>query len=286
MYTSILAAQVSVSGIVSKIVNIIIDWSMSVGVDLVIAGLVLLAGIFVIKWVRKLVKKSFEKTKLEPTVAKFLSSLIKFVLYALLIVAIVGILGIPTSSFIAALSAAGLTIGLALQGSLSNFAGGVLILVFKPFVLGDYIKEDTHGNEGNVVGIDLFYTKLQTPDNKKIVVPNGVLANSSMTNFTAQKKRRVDIKIGVSYTSDIKLAKETLMNVMNSYDKVLKDEDMVVYIDELADSQVVIGTRAWSATEDYWTTKWDLTEQYKAALDAKGIEIPFNQLTVTIKDNK
>ena len=286
MYTSMLFAQVSVSGIISKIVNIVIDWSMSVGVDLLIAGIVLLAGIFVIKWVRKLVEKSFEKTKLEPTVSKFLSSLIKFVLYALLIIAIVGILGIPTSSFIAALSAAGLTVGLALQGSLSNFAGGVLILVFKPFVLGDYIKEDSHGNEGTVVGIDLFYTKLQTPDNKKIVVPNGVLANSSMTNFTAQKKRRVDIIIGISYGSDIKLAKETLMNVISSYDKVLKDEDMVVYVDELADSQVVIGTRAWTATDDYWTTKWDLTEQYKAALDAKGIEIPFNQLTVTINDNK
>ena len=286
MYTSMLATQVSVSGIIAKIINVVVDWSMSVGVDLLIAGLVLLAGYFIIKWVRKLVEKSFEKTKLEPTVAKFLLSLIKFVLYALLIVAIVGILGIPTSSFIAALSAAGLTIGLALQGSLSNFAGGVLILVFKPFVLGDYIKEDSHGNEGTVVGIDLFYTKLQTPDNKKIVVPNGVLANSSMTNFTAQKKRRVDIQIGISYSSDIKLAKETLINVINSYDKVLKDEDIVVYVDELADSQVVIGTRAWTATDDYWTTKWDLTEQYKAALDAKGIEIPFNQLTVTINDNK
>ena len=286
MFTSMLFAQISVTSIISKIVNTVIDWSMSVGVDLVIAAIVLVVGIFVIKWVRKLVNKGLENSKIEPIVAKFLSSVIKFVLYALLIVIIIGILGIPTSSFIAALSAAGLTVGLALQGSLSNFAGGVLILVFKPFIIGDYIKEDTNCNEGEVVGIDLFYTKLKTPDNKKIVVPNGVLANSSLTNFTAQKKRRLDIKIGIGYASDIKLAKETLTDILSVHENVLKDEDIKVYVDELAESQVVIGTRVWVATENYWVTKWDLLEQYKSAFDAKGIEIPFNQLTVTINDKK
>lgn len=278
------AAKIFTSENVKELVDILVEWTLSVGKNILISLIVLFIGTRLVKWILKLMEKSFSKGNLEPIVVKFVLSLMKFVLYALIAIVIIGILGIPTSSFIAALSAAGLTVGLALQGSLSNFAGGVLILLFKPFKIGDYIKEDTHNNEGVVAGIDLFYTRLQTPDNKCIVVPNGTLANSSLTNFTEQKKRRVDIKVGISYDSDIKLAKDTLLEVINSYDNVLKEEEITVYVDELAESQVTIGTRVWSATEDYWTTRWDLLEQYKTALEAKGIEIPFNQLSVTINE--
>ncbi len=276
------AANIFTAENLKGLIDLLVEWALSVGKNILLALIVLFVGTKLVKWILKLTEKSFSKGRLEPIVIKFLLSLIKFLLYALIIIVIIGILGIPTSSFIAALSAAGLAVGLALQGSLSNFAGGVLILLFKPFKIGDYIKEDTHSNEGVVVGIDLFYTKLQTPDNKCIVVPNGTLANSSLTNFTQQKKRRVDIKVGISYDSDIKLAKDTLLEVMHSYDKVLKDEEITVYVDELAESQVTIGARAWAATDDYWTTRWDLLEQFKAALEEKGIEIPFNQLSVTI----
>lgn len=278
------AAAVFTSENVKELVDLLVEWGLSVGKNILLSLIILLVGRKLIKWILKLLEKSFSKGKLEPIVIKFLLSMIKFLLYALILIVIIGILGIPTSSFIAALSSAGLAIGLALQGSLSNFAGGVLILLFKPFKIGDYIKEDTNGNEGVVSGIDLFYTKLQTSDNKCIVVPNGTLANSSLTNFTEQKKRRLELKVGISYDSDIKLAKDTLLEVINSYDKVLKDEDITVFVDELAESQVTIGTRVWTLTDDYWITKWDLLEQYKTALDSKGIEIPFNQLSVTVNE--
>lgn len=265
--------------------DIMLKWCMTVGKNILIALIVLIVGSKLIKWFVGHIGNSFKKTKMEPIVAKFLVSLIKFSLYFIIAIVIIGLLGIPTTSFIAALSAAGLTIGLALQGSLSNFAGGVLILLFKPFKIGDYIKEDSHGNEGTVTGIDLFYTKILTADNKTVVVPNGTLANASLTNYTAEQKRRVDIKVGISYDSDIKVAKSVLLNVIENNDGVLKDEEIKVYVDTLADSQITMGTRVWAATEDYWTTKWDLLEGFKEALDANGIEIPFNQLSVTIKDS-
>lgn len=262
-----------------------LKWCMTVGKNILIALVILIVGSKLIKWLVRHIGSSFKKTKIEPIVAKFLVSLIKFSLYFIIAIVIIGVLGIPTTSFIAALSAAGLTLGLALQGSLSNFAGGVLILLFKPFKIGDYIKEDSHANEGTVTGIDLFYTKILTFDNKTIVVPNGTLANSSLTNYTAEQKRRIDIKIGISYDSDVKLAKSVLQSVIERSEGVLRDEEISVYVDELADSRMIIGTKAWASTEDYWSTRWALLEGFKEALDANGIEIPFNQLSVTVKDS-
>lgn len=269
-----------------SIFDTIIHWCMTVGKNILIAIIIFIVGMKLVKWLTKLIGNSFQKTKLEPIVGKFLLSIIKFVLYFIIIIVIIGLLGIPTTSFIAALGTVGLTIGLALQGSLSNFAGGVLILLFKPFKLGDYIKEDSHGNEGNVVGIDLFYTKILTVDNKTIVIPNGTLANTSLTNFTAEKKRRVDILVGISYDSDIKKAKEVLTDVINSEEAILRDEEISVYVDNLAESQITIGTRVWVPTESYWKVKWSLLEKYKEELTANGIEIPYNQLSVTLKQEK
>lgn len=269
-----------------NIFETILDWFMTVGKNLIIAVVILIVGNKLIKWALKLVGNSFKKTKMEPIVAKFLLSLIKFALYFVIAIVVIGILGIPTTSLVAALSAAGLTIGLALQGSLSNFAGGVLILLFKPFVIGDYIKEDSHGNEGTVTGIDLFYTKILTGDNKAVVIPNGTLANASLTNYTAQEKRRVELKIGISYDSDIKFAKQTLLDVINNTETVLKDEDIVVAVDSLDESQITMVTRVWASTEQYWNTRWELLEKFKEAFDRNGIEIPFNQLSVTINDKQ
>lgn len=280
----ILASNFFTSEKFQRIFDVVIDWTMTIGKNILIALLVLIIGRKLVKWILKLMERSYTKSELDPMVAKFASSLVKFVLYGVLIVIIIGILGIPTSSFIAALSAAGLAIGLALQGSLSNFAGGVLILLFKPFTIGDYIKEDTNANEGVVVGIDLFYTKLQTGDNKLIVVPNGTLANSSLTNFTSQKMRRLDLTVGISYDSDIKKAKQVLLDIINAHELVLKDQEVKVFVSSLDESQVTIGTRVWTGTDDYWTAKWELLEQYKEQLEANGIEIPFNQLSVTINE--
>ena len=268
------------------VLNTVINWCMTVGKNILIAILILFVASKLLKWVIKLIGNSFKKTKMDPMVAKFVLSLIKFILYFVVAITVISVLGIPTTSLIAALGTVGLTIGLALQGSLSNFAGGVLILLFKPFKIGDYIKEDVHGNEGTVVGIDLFYTKVLTVDNKTIVVPNGSLANTSLTNYTAQEKRRVDITVGISYDSDIKLAKDIIQQVLDGQDKILKDEGTSVYVDSLGDSSIVIGTRAWVKTEDYWTVRWALLEEYKAALDENGISIPYNQLEVTVKSSE
>lgn len=269
-----------------EILNTVVNWIMTVGKNILIALVILIVGSKLIKWVVKLISNSFKKTKIEPMVAKFLVSMIKFGLYFLIAIVIIGILGIPTTSFIAALGTAGLTIGLALQGSLSNFAGGVLILIFKPFTTGDYIREDGHGNEGTVVGIDLFYTKILTPDNKAIVIPNGNLANTSLTNYTAQNKRRIDIKVGIAYDSDIKLAKDVAQSVLYRREDILKDEPTSVFVDALEESQITIGVRAWVETQKYWDVRFALLEDIKEAFDANGVEIPFNQLAVTIKERE
>ena len=284
-YGMIFATEIS-SDTWVKIKDAVVGWCLSMGKNILIALLVLFIGNKIVKWVIKLINKTITKSKMEPIVGKFLLSLIKFGLYAVLAVVIVGIVGIPATSFIAMLSAASITIGLALQGSLSNFAGGVLILLFKPFRIGDYIKEDVHGNEGVVTGIDLFYTKILTPDNKAIVIPNGALANNSVTNYTALEKRRVDIEVGISYDSDMKKAKDVINGVIATQEDILKDEPCVVAVSELAASQVTICVKVWVKTSDYWTAKWNLTENIKRALDDNNIEIPFNQLSVTLKNSK
>ena len=284
-YGMIFATEIS-SDTWVKIKDAVVGWCLSMGKNILIALLVLFIGNKIVKWVIKLINKTISKSKMEPIVGKFLLSLIKFGLYAVLAVVIVGIVGIPATSFIAMLSAASITIGLALQGSLSNFAGGVLILLFKPFRIGDYIKEDVHGNEGVVTGIDLFYTKILTPDNKAIVIPNGALANNSVTNYTALEKRRVDIEVGISYDSDMKKAKDVINGVIATQEDILKDEPCVVAVSELAASQVTICVKVWVKTSDYWTAKWNLTENIKRALDDNNIEIPFNQLSVTLKNSK
>lgn len=252
-------------------------------VNLVFALLILFIGRKIIKFILKIVNRSFEKTNTDISVRKFLDSLIKAMLYAVLVMILADMVGIPTTSFVALVGSAGLAIGLAWQGSLSNFAGGILILLLKPFKVGDYIIEDAQKNEGVVEAIDLFYTRLHTVDNKVIIIPNGSLANSSLTNVTAQKVRRVDFKVGISYQADIKKAKELLYHILNSREDIIKDKDINVYVDELGDSAVVLGFRAWTNTENYWKERWAILEEVKEVFDSHGVEIPYNQLDVHIQ---
>ena len=182
------------------------------------------------------------------------------------------------------MASCGVAIGLALQGSLSNFAGGVLILILKPFIIGDYIIEDNKGREGTVKEIQLFYTKLLTVDNKTVIIPNGTLANTSLTNVTAQDKRRLDLSVGISYDADLKKAKQLIEELLRKDEDVLQNEDITVFVDSLGDSAVVIGARGWVKKEAYWTAKWRLTENIKLTLDENGIEIPFNQVVVHMKE--
>lgn len=260
-----------------------IDDIIGFGIRLLFALLIIFIGKILIKLILKICDRFFEKAGTEISVRKFLNSLIKALLYLVLIIVVCSQVGIETTSFIAIMGSAGLALGLSLQGSLSNFAGGILILMIKPFVVGDYIIDGGSGKEGTVTRIDLFYTNLITGDNKKVVIPNGALANSNVTNITAFEKRRVEILIGIGYSSDIKKAKEILEKLSKNHQKVLKDEDIMVFVNSLDESQVTLGLRVWSKTEDYWTVKFDLNEQIKLEFDKNGIEIPFNQLEVHMK---
>ena len=258
----------------------LIDFAIGV----VLALLVFWIGAKLIKWIRKLIRISMEKASVDKGVRQFVDSLVKFVLYAILIFSIGSKFGLDTTSVAAALASCGVAIGLALQGSLSNFAGGVLILVLKPFVVGDYIVEDNKGREGTVKEIQLFYTKLLTVDNKTVIIPNGSLANTSLTNVTAQDKRRLDLSVGISYDADLKMAKELIEGLFRADEDILKEEGINVFVDNLGDSSVVIGARGWVKKEAYWTAKWRLTENIKLTLDENGIEIPFNQVVVHVKE--
>ncbi len=250
------------------------------GINILIAIVIFGFGKILIQCLLKICNKFFDKANMEISVKKFLLSLIKTILFLILAITICGQLGIETTSFIAVIGSAGLALGLAFQGSLSNFAGGVLILLMKPFKVGDYISESGTGREGTVQQIDICYTTLITPDNKKVVIPNGNLSNSSLTNASAFEKRRVDIEVGVSYSTDISEAKAEMGNIANNHALVLKEEEIFSFVSNLDSSQVTLGLRVWCLTSDYWTVKFDLTEGIKQRFDEKGIEIPFNQLVV------
>lgn len=257
----------------------IVDFGMKV----LLAFVIYIVGTRMIRLLRKILRRFLEKSNVDQGVKQFLDSFAKTAMYFCLIILLLAWFGIPTASVVALLGSAGLAIGLALQGSLSNFAGGVLILVIKPFKVGDYIIEDNQKNEGTVVEIQLFYTRLSTVDNQMVIIPNGILANSSLTNVTRQEKRRVDITVGISYDADIRKAKALLTGILESEERRLKDESLSVFVSELSDSCVKLGCRVWVKTEDYWPVKWQLLEEIKYTLDENNIGIPYNQLEVSIK---
>ena len=248
--------------------------------EIAFAFVFLVIGIKVIGWIRKLVRKSLEHHGADSGLIQFLDSLVKYGLYILLALSILSHFGVQTTSIVAAIGSVGVAIGLALQGSLSNFAGGVIILLLKPFKVGDYIIQGDL--EGYVSEIQLFCTTLSTADNRRIIIPNGQLADNSLINVSAAEFRRIDITVGISYQSDIKAAKEILLKVGNGDVDTIKEGERapMAAVTELADSSVNMLLRVWAPTDDYWTVKFRLTEAVKLALDEAGIEIPFNQLDV------
>ena len=228
-------------------------------------------------WVIKTITTGFRKTmtirEFDPSLQKFLLNLIGWILKIILIIVLLGTLGIETTSFAAVLAAGGLAIGLALQGSLGNFAGGVLIMIFKPIKIGDLIE--AQGEVGVVKEIEIFTTKLIGLSNKEIIIPNGALSNGNIINYSTEGTRRVDLVFGVGYDSDIKQTKDVLMTVITSHPKVLQNPAPTVNVKELADSSINFAVRPWCKTEHYWEVYFDITEQTKEALDAADIEIPY-----------
>ena len=249
------------------------DLILAYSPKIITALIILIIGLWLIKVITKYARKMMLKRGVDETLMKFLGDLLNWTLKALLFVTVVSQLGVPATSFVAILGAAGLAIGLALQGSLSNFAGGAIIMIFKPFKVGDLIE--AQGELGVVKEIQIFVTKILTPENKLAILPNGELSNGTIVNYTDEGKLRVDLTYGVSYDADIKQTKDVLMNVLTSNDKVLKDPAPTVNVSELADSSVNFAVRPWCKPEHYWDVYFGTTENVKEALDTAGIEIPY-----------
>ncbi|MBR6358208.1 MAG: mechanosensitive ion channel [Lachnospiraceae bacterium] len=260
--------------------NIAVNILVPALLKIIAAILVFIIAKFVIKHLMNLIKKLFEKSKLDGAVKTFLLSIIKAALYVLLIIGIVEILGVATATIVSVIASAGLAIGLALQGSLSNFAGGVLILVMKPFKLGDYIIAS--GVEGTVVSMDVFYTKIRTTDYMDIVIPNGMLSNNTITNVSAQGKRRLDITASASYNADIEKVKQVLTEICKNCTLVRRDEEVRVFVSQYAQSSIDYNVRFWVDAANYWDAKFFITESIKKEFDRNGIEIPYSKLDVNI----
>lgn len=256
-----------------------------IGFALSVAGamLVYVIGGRIIRWLRRMLRKTMVRHNVDEGVQQFLDGLAKYMGYFALILMILSFFGVTAASVVAVLGSAGLTLGLALQGSLSNFAGGVLILLLKPFGVGDYIIEASGGMEGYVQEISVFYTTLLAGDQKTIVIPNGTLSNSSITNISKSGSRRLDIIVDISYDADLQKAKSVLLEVAENSTHYLKTEAPAVFVRELAESSVKLCVRVWTDPEEYWDEQWELNEKIKLSLDHAGIEIAYPQMDVHVK---
>lgn len=269
-----------------KLIDTLPEKALGLGVRVLVAAILFFVGSKLIQLIRKITKKSLQRANVETGIVQFLDGLIKACLYGLLVLIIAGNFGFDATSVVALAGSAGVTVGLALQGSLSNLAGGVLILLLKPFRVGDFIMESGQGTEGTVREIGIFYTKLTTTDGKIVVLPNGNLANSPITNATDSPIRRIDLIVGISYDAEIRAAKEVLQGVMDSDSEVLHSEPILVYVNALADSAVELGMRCYCENSVYWDVRWRLLENAKNALDDAGIEIPYQQVSVHMKQEQ
>lgn len=258
----------------------------NMGLDMVImylpkiitAVIVLIIGMWVAKLFRKGFQKAAARSHMDQSLQKFLASLLSLSLKALVLIIVISMLGIETTSLVAVLGAAGLAIGFALQGSLSNFAGGILILMFKPFKVGDFIEGA--GHSGTVHAIEVLNTTLKTPDNKTIIIPNGTLSGNSVINYSAEPKRRVDFVFGISYGDSMKKAKDIIHDIVGKDERILKDPEPFIVISNLGDSSVDITVRIWVETPNYWPVYFEITEIVKETFDAQGISIPFPQMDI------
>lgn len=269
-------------GVIQKFIEQLPEKILVLGVRVLLAVVVFLIGMQIIKLIRKIVRKSMDRAGADKGVMQFVDSFLKAALYIILIFTIGTSFGVDAASIVALLGSAGVAIGLAVQGSLSNLAGGILLLLLKPFKVGDYIV-DSAGHEGTVTSIQIFYTKLLTMENKQVVLPNGTLSNNALINVTGEPVRRADVSIGISYQADIRTAREVLLNVLREDKAVDKTREMRVFVDELGSSSVNLIVRCWFKSEDYWEGLWRVRENCKYALDNAGIEIPFPQMDVHMK---
>ncbi len=258
------------------------DTAMNLAIEYVpsvlLAIIVLIVGLWLIQRVVGLLRRTLEGRQADATLARFLCSLTSVGLKALLLISVASMVGIETTSFVALIGAAGLAIGLALQGSLSNFAGGVLVLLFKPYRVGDFVE--AQGVSGTVADIQIFNTVLKTPDNKVIIVPNGAISNGVITNYSMEDTRRVDMLFGIGYDDDIRQARSVISGLIDAEERILREPAPLVVVSELADSSVNFTVRVWVASGDYWGVYFDLTERVKVAFDAAGISIPYPQTDV------
>lgn len=259
-----------------------LDWIVAKGVLILLTLLFLYIGSKVIKLILKITKKAFERRKISESVTGFLISFFRIVLYVLLYISAAALLGFQVTSFVTLLGASGITIGLALQGSLSNLAGGVLILILKPFDIGDYIMENNSKCEGTVVGIDIFYTKLRTIDNRIVVIPNGNLSNTSIINYSQLGERVVEVKVGIAYRENMSRVRRILEEAVMDNEYIIEEREVTSFVDDFKESSVLFAVRFWVKSSNYFPAKWAATENVKKRLDEEGITIPFNQLEVKI----
>lgn len=260
------------------------EYIITYGGKVLLALIILVIGLWVIKSVGKGFERVMKLKNVDATLQPFLKSLATITLKALLIVSVISLIGIPMTSFVAILGAAGLAIGMALSGTLQNFAGGVILLIFKPFKVGDFIE--AQGYMGTVNEIQIFVTILTTPDNKLIYIPNGGLSTGSLTNFSAQTKRRVDITVGIDYSDDIDKAKQIAKEVVVKNEKIDKDPEPLIVVSNLGESSVDILVRVWCDSAEYWNVTFYLNEELKKAFDKNNISIPFPQRTVHLVNNQ
>ena len=258
----------------------LMDSVLNKGTKIIVVIILFLIGRYLIKIIRKLLRKYLEKSSIDNGNINFIDATVKVLLHVLLIGLLAGYFGIETASIVAVLGSAGLTIGLAFQGSLSNFAGGMLILLTKPFIVGDYVVVSGVGAEGTVDTIGMFYTRLMTVDNRSIVVPNGVLSNTTVTNVTFYDVRKLEIIVGVSYNSDIDKVKRVLSELLDREEFVVHEKEKLIFVSELNSSSIDMGMRFFVKKSEYWTSKWQILEDIKKTFDANGIEIPFEQVDV------
>jgi small conductance mechanosensitive channel len=248
------------------------------GLKVIGAILVLIVGRAVAGWARRATRKALERGKMDPTLIPFLSAMVYTLAMVFVVVAVLGLFGIPTASFIAVLGAAGLAVGLAMQGTLSNFAAGVMLLIFRPFKVGDLVE--VAGTLGKVKEIGIFATQINTLNNVRVIISNGTVYGDKISNYTTNEIRRVDLTVGVSYGDDLELAKRTILSVVTGHEKVLKDPEPQVEVVEMADSSVNFVVRPWCATADYWRVYFDVIQSCKEQLEAAGCSIPFPQRDV------
>ncbi len=261
----------------------ILNFCLDLAWKIVLAILVLVIGNLLIKFILKKITTGKAAQKMDPTALTFINSFLKIGLYAVLVVCIVGILGVETASVVTVLATCGAALALALQGSLSNMAGGLMLLIFRPFRVGDFLE--ACGNSGTVIEVGIFYTVVRTGDNRHVTIPNGSLLNSVMINYSKEKDRRVDIELSVAYGTDVEKAKDVVMAIVDRHEKILKDPAPFIRMTAMADSSLKITLRVWTDSAEYWGVKFDLTEDINKAFAENAISIPFPQMDVHVKND-